>query len=220
LDLRAIDAKDIQRQFHSQAERARKAFESTVQRLRVRSSFEVARGSVKEELLDALRDADLLSLGKGGRSLAARLGLGSNARAIATAARGSVLVHSHIRHIIGPVAVVFDGSDAGHRALATGIELTRGYGPEVIVLCISETRELAQELASLASEVVAADNLKAQCRHLTPADAPRLVRLARFYGADAMVVPAHSPILSDEAIESVITGFSGPVLVTGGTEKS
>jgi nucleotide-binding universal stress UspA family protein len=217
---RAIDAKDIQRQFHSQADRARQAFDKTVQRLRVKASFEVARGSVKEELLTALHDADLLSLGKGGQSLAAHLGLGSTARAIATAARGSVLMHSHIRHIVGPVAVVYDGSDFGQRALDTAVALTRNSGPSLIALCIAETREMAQELALLADAAASAEGLTAQCRHLTPADASRLVRLARFYGADAMIVPARSPILPDDAVEAVITGFSGPVLVTGGAEET
>jgi hypothetical protein len=149
-----------------------------VQRFSTASSFKVARGAVKEELLTALHDADLLILGKGGRSLAAHLGLGSTARAIATAARGTVLMHSHLRRISGPVAVVYDGSGEGEGALSAAIELTR----------------------------------------LLPADASRLVRLSRFYGADAMIVPARSEVLPDTAVEAVITGFSGPVFVAGGTD--
>jgi len=217
---RAINTNDITRQIKSQAERARQAFDTTARRLGVRSSFKVARGTVQEELLAALRDADLLSLGKGGRSLAARLGLGSTARAIAMAARGSVLMHSHIRKITGPVAAVYDGSSAGVRALGMGIALTRGYGPDLIVLCIAPTREESQELAHRASDLVADEGLTARCRHLTPADAPRLVRLTRFHGGNAIIVPARSPVLPDAAVESVITGFSGPVLVTGGAEES
>ncbi len=217
---RAINTNDIKRQINTQADRARQAFDATARRLGVRSSFKVARGAVQEELLAALRDADLLVLGKGGRSSAAHLGLGSTARAIAMAARGSVLVHSHVRKITGPVASVYDGSGAGMRALGMGIALTRGYCSDLIVLCIAETREAAQELARRASDLVEAEGLTARCRHLTPADAPRLVRLTRFHGGHAIIVPARSPVLSDAAVESVITGFSGPVLVTGGVEES
>jgi nucleotide-binding universal stress UspA family protein len=215
---RAINPKDIQRQFRTLADRARREFDRVVQRFSTASSFKVARGAVKEELLTALHDADLLILGKGGRSLAAHLGLGSTARAIATAARGTVLMHSHLRRISGPVAVVYDGSGEGEGALSAAIELTRICGPDLIALCIAETREASQELASTASDTVAAAGLTAHCRHLLPADASRLVRLSRFYGADAMIVPARSEVLPDTAVEAVITGFSGPVFVAGGTD--
>lgn len=215
---RAIDPADIKRQFRSQSERARQAFERTAQRLRIRSSFAVAQGTVKEQLLAALRDADLLSLGKGGRSLAAHLGLGSTARAIASAARGSVLIHSHIRRIKGPVAVVYDGAVGGERGLATALAFTRGNWRGVVVLCVAATKEDARELAEQADRLATEEGLTTECRHLTPADAGRLVRLARLHGADAMIVPAHSPILPDAAIEAVITGFSGPVVVAGGSD--
>ena len=213
---RAVDPADIKRQFRSQADRARSALEKTAQRLSVRASFEVARGSVKDELLGVLREGDLLSLGKGGQSLAARLGLGSTARAIATAAQGCVLMHSHVARVNGPVTVIYDGHPAADRALATAVELVRGHEARLIIMCIAATREATQELARTASARVKGEGIEARCRHLTAADAPELVQLARFFGTNTIVLPANSPTLGEQVVEAVARDFAGPVLVVAG----
>ncbi len=209
---RRVDPDNLRRQLQSQAERARRDLESAAVSRGVPTSFKVARGRVNDELLAALSQADLLSLGKGGKTLAARLGLGSTARAIASRATGRVLLLSHVSRVAGPIAVVYDGSPSGDRALASARELAHGLNTDLTALCLAETSERARDLAGRVTDI-AGDALLVSCHHCDVNDVPKLARLARSYGANAMVVPAGGPILPDQTVELIVKTFSGPVLI-------
>jgi len=211
-EFRSVDPENLRRQLRWQAERARKGLESAALSRGVTVSFKVARGRVNEELLAALSEADLLSLGKGGKTLAARLGLGSTARAIASGASGRVLLLSHVSRVVGPVAVVYDDSASGERALASARELARGLDTGLTALCLAQTREGAQDLATRIRET-AEGSESVRCRHCTVSDISDLAKIARSMGANAMVVPAGGAILRDQMVESIVKSFSGPVLI-------
>ena len=210
---RQIDPDSVRRQLHSQAERARGTLIRAATNHRVTVSFRVARGRVNEELLAALSEADLLSLGKGGRTIAARLGLGSTARAIAASANGHVLLLSHVSRVTGPIAVVHDGSSAADLALNTAGDLAGRIKTHTIALCLAKTREESSELAVRVSATANAAGFNTRCRHCTRMDARDLARLARSFGANMMVVPVRSSVLSDGVVEGIVTDFFGPVLL-------
>jgi hypothetical protein len=51
------------------------------------------------------------------------------------------------------------------------------------------------------------------CRHCTRTDSRELARLARFFGANMMVVPVRGSVLSDRVVEGIVRDFFGPVLL-------
>jgi len=210
---RRIDPENVRRQLRSQAGRARESLTRAAVRRRVTASFRVARGRVNEELLAALSQSDLLSLGKGGRTLAARLGLGSTARAIAASASGHVLLLSHVSRVSGPIALLHDGSPAGERAFAVASDLGRRLNTPVTALCVAATRAEAGELAAHVSSTATRAGYGIRCRQCTLTDARDLARLARFNGANMIVIPARSLVLTDHVVEGVVRDFFGPVLL-------
>ncbi|UCD24550.1 MAG: universal stress protein [Gemmatimonadota bacterium] len=210
---RPIDPAGVRRQLRSQAGRARETLIRAATSHRVTVSFRVARGRVNEELLSALSQADLLSLGKGGRTIAARLGLGSTARAIASSANGHVLLLSHVSHVTGPIAVVHDGSPVADQALNIAGDLAVRINTQATALCVSNTRETSGELALRVDATASASGFNVRCRHCTRTDSRELARLARFFGANMMVVPVRSALLSDQVVEGIVRDFFGPVLL-------
>ncbi len=210
---RRIDPDNVRRQFRSQAERARESLTRAAVRHRVTASFRIVRGRVNEELLAALSQSDLLSLGKGGKTLAARLGLGSTARAIAATASGHVLLLSHVSQVTGPIAVVHDGSPAGERALAVAADLGRRLNAPVTALCVAQNQTEATDLAARVGSAATEAGYDIRCRHCILTDARDLARRARFNGANMIVMPARSPALSDRVVEGVVKDFFGPVLL-------
>lgn len=210
---RRIDPDNLRRQLQSQAGRAREFLTRAAVRHRVTASFRVARGRVDQELLAVLAQSDLLSLGKGGKTLAARLGLGSTARAIATTASGHVLLLSHVSRVSGPIAAVHDGSGAGQRTLEVAVDLGRRLNTSVTVLCVAGTRSEAAELAARVAAEASDASQDVRCRHCSPSDARDLARIARYSGANMIVMPARSTILSDSTVEGVARIFFGPVLL-------
>jgi len=212
---RAVNPAQFERQFRSQAERARNTLWYIAERLRLSASFHVARGSVKGELLKALGDADMLSMGKGGRSVTARLGLGTNAKAVAAGAGGIVLFLSHVASVSGPPAVIYDGSELGNKALGAAGELARALGSALIVLCPAETGPGIKELEERAKDALDKQDSVLEFRQVLTQNVPDIARYVRFSGANVAVIPAKSPVLPREAIETLLSRFSGPVMLVG-----
>ena len=115
---RRVERDDLQRKLRARAAVLRHELEALAEENKLRSTFRVVRGAVDSELLAAALDSDLLALGRLGHSFARRARLGSAARtAIARAASSVLLVQPDVAG--GPLLVLFDGSSASRRALAT-----------------------------------------------------------------------------------------------------
>ena len=217
---RAINPGQFEREFRSQADRARNTLWYIAERYRLTASFQTARGSVNAELLKAMSEADMLSMGKGGQSVAASLGLGTNAKAIAERTSGVVLLLSHVAHVSGPPAVVYDASDNGDRALAAAVELARILGTAVMVLSPIEVELSKEEIEERARSKLTAPYPPLEFRRILVHNVMDLARNVRSSGANVAVVPTQSAYLPIEAIESLLSRFFGPVMLVGGGASS
>jgi hypothetical protein len=142
---RRMEQAHLEREFQIQASLLRKIMADIAGQRRVNWSFQVVRGGVTDQLLEAAASARMLSLGRVGRSPGKRIG--STAQAIAVRADRPVVFQSRKRTLSGPYTVVFTGSAASHRALQLGAELALQEDSFVRVLAAGE--ELAAEAAGV-----------------------------------------------------------------------
>lgn len=212
---RALNLGQFERELRTHADRARNTLWFVAERLRMTASFSVARGSVKKELLKALRDCDMLSMGKGGSSVTASLGLGTNAKAVAAGGFGIALLFSHVASISGPPAVVYDGSPASEVALIAAGELAVTLDTALIVLCPVEARHSKSELREMAQEKLTGLQTDVEYRQLVTRSPLDLARNVRSSGANLVIVPTKGSVLTPEAIETLLSRFSGPVMLVG-----
>jgi nucleotide-binding universal stress UspA family protein len=208
---RRLSGVDMERQLRFQAERAREALAAVERRLGVRTSFRIARGTVAEQLINALKAEDLLSLGA--RGWASGRGLGSTARTVAFTSRGRVLILPHGARLTGPAAVLFDGSPSGVEALETALAIAGGRPRDVHVYCVAETEKDGEHLARQAADHLGPGGEGILYRQVKPKDLPRATPAIRTAGANTLVVPGSSDLIADGVIETVVTEFPGPALV-------
>jgi nucleotide-binding universal stress UspA family protein len=145
---RRIEQNHLEREFRMQASLLRKIMADVAGQKRISWSFQVVRGGVTDQLLEAATAARMLSLGRVGRSPGKRTG--STAQAIAQRAQRPVVFQSRQRTLHGPYTVLFSGSPAAVRALNLGIELSSQEASVLKVLVPAE------ELAAGAQALVAA----------------------------------------------------------------
>jgi nucleotide-binding universal stress UspA family protein len=217
---RAINPDQFEREFRSQADRARNTLWYVAERFRLTASFQVARGPVKAELLKAMRNADMLAIGKGGQSVAASLGLGTNAKAVAADASGIVLLFSHVARVSGPPAVVYDGSEIGDKALRAAAVLAQTLGTQLKVLFPIEVELEKEEIEDRARQAVAEQQVDLEFRRILIQNVTDLARNVRSSGANVAVVPTKTQFLPIVAIETLLSQFFGPVMLVGGTVDS
>lgn len=138
---RRVDVRNMERAMRGQALRARVALERIVERLRLQGTFRVARGAVIEELLVAAREADLIVLGAAGVEPALRRRVGETLRGVVARAQHPVLVMAPGAGLRPPVVALYDGSEAGRRALEIGAQLSIQLGEEMTVLVLETSDE-------------------------------------------------------------------------------
>ncbi len=123
-----FDQAQMEQYWQAQAAQARHELAVIARSKQISHSFEIVRGAVTSQLLNAALNADLLALGRLGRSLPGRTRLGSTAQTSVSQASGSVLLMGDGFNLRQPLVLIYDGTPAAQRALAVAIELARLNG--------------------------------------------------------------------------------------------
>jgi nucleotide-binding universal stress UspA family protein len=129
---RRMEQTHMEREFRIQASQLRKIMADVAGQRRIAWSFQVVRGGVTDQVLEASQAARMLSLGRVGRSPGKRTG--STAQAIAARTQRPVVLQSRQRRVGGPFVVVYTGSEAADHALALGVQLAAQEGGALLVL--------------------------------------------------------------------------------------
>lgn len=170
--VRPIDLPDVERAFKRQAEHAKRSLAHAAQKLQLPWSFQVARGTLLDEVLAAAA-ADLVVTGRQ-QSVARSIGSGSRA------AGGEQLV-----------SALFDASDAGFRALTAALHLAQGH-PELLLLLVpSNGARSHMEIERLAADWLGARVASTRVQLVSAARALTRHTLGRVRSR-ALVVPASS----------------------------
>lgn len=149
---RRLEQTHLEREFRIQATRLRKIMADVAGQRRIAWSFQVVRGAVTDQVLAASTDAQMLSLGRVGRSPGKRTG--STAQAVARQTQRPVVIQSTNRKLAGPFTIVYTGTLASDNAIALAIRLSDQDHSPLTVLLFGEPPQgvLEQQLAAAASE--------------------------------------------------------------------
>ncbi len=203
---RGAESEEVEGQLRAHARRARRTLDRLADRLRIQSSFHVARGAVDQEILAAAADADLVTLGRIGWTMRRRRDLGTTARALISRGRGRVLLLERSLAIRPPIVVLFDGSDAGRDALGLAAHLaSRRNDPLRVLLVGADAQALRAEVAGLLGAGVETSWLG------RPGPETLAHAISRLMGG-VVVVPVATPDLDEEHLRTLLDHLACPVL--------
>ena len=211
--LEALDSPRMERALRAQAAQAREALAAAAGRAQVHWSFRVVRGHVAQEVLEAASQADLVTLGKQGRSRSPGARLGSTALRVALNAPGALLLVEHGVPGGQPVLVLYDGSEGAQRALDAAARLARTGGTHLIVLLLAGAPDTVKQLEQQAAHLFEAWGVHPHFRPLPGADVHILSRALRSEGDGLVVLSARSPLLPEETIQKLLDRIRNPVLL-------
>jgi nucleotide-binding universal stress UspA family protein len=212
-DRRRIERQEVLRELRVLARRLEQAFTALVERQNLRGDFRVARGAVVTELLAAAEEADILFVGKAGRSPRHYHRLGSTTRMALSTAPCSTIVMQHRSSLRPPILVVHDGSAAAQRAL-TAAAAFRAHEDDPLTILL-----LAPDLSTVArrrEEVTAwleQSGVPAAIRVLSVANAAALAHTVRMQECGMLILPAVAELLEDEAVQCLLDEIEVPVLL-------
>jgi len=207
-----VDSLKLERSLKLQAKSAKEALTRVAGKCMVQHSFRVCRGIVPAEVLAAACEADLLVLGRSGRSPTCRKGLGSTARkALAEGKKPLLLIRPGFSVKDWPVLVLYDGSEGSRQALDAALDLTQ---PDITlnVLILDETLERGRKIEHELSESIALPESAFVYHHLPLKDGKTLLRYIRMVDSGLLVLSDRMNI-SREAVHELINEIDYPVLL-------
>jgi nucleotide-binding universal stress UspA family protein len=184
--VRPLDVPDVERAFKRQAEQVRRLLVQTAAALELPWSFQVARGSLLDEVLAAALLADLTIVGE--RQPAGERSTGSTRP---TQGESQVLA-------------LFDATEGAFRALAAALQLAHGHGERVSLLIPRELGTSAERLRRLAAERL----------HVAP-QLPEVETLPtmRRRRRRALVLPRGEPRARRDEIQALLQTAECPVVL-------
>jgi nucleotide-binding universal stress UspA family protein len=201
---RPLDQLAMERELRLQAEKVRQALAVVATQRRLKWSFRIARGQVAAEVLTVAAEADLVALGKASWASTRPVRLGSTARAIIAQASQAVLLLQHGAAICAPIQVVYDGSPAGRRVLATAARLLATTGDHPTVTILADSDDEAQHLEEEATEQLHPWSGQVRFRRLSSPSVEDLARVIRATGGGTVIMNAQHPILAGDGLQAIL----------------
>jgi len=211
--LEALDSPKMERALKAQAEQARQALAAAAGDAHVRWSFRVVRGHVAQEVLAAASQADLVTLGKQGRSKSPKARLGSTALRVASGISRALLLVEHGVPTAPSVLVMYDGSGGAQHALDAAARLARANGAHLTVLLLADAPDEAKRLEQEAAHQIESLGVHLRFHTLYQVDVHSLLRALHSEGGGLIVLSGESAVLSQETIQKLLHRIRNPVLL-------
>lgn len=210
---RQVEPVDVERALRLQAQRMRRLVAEAAG-TRIAWSFRVVRGDVGRVVLEAARDAELLTLGFVGDRPSGGRRAGSLARRAVREAPGSVLLSQRWRADDGPVVLCLDDSPAGERALATAASLARAHGRTLTVVCFGEVLgKAARKLEARAAERLGVLDVPARFIRVPPDARRALAGVLHTAHGGTLVIAATSDLARSDILDVMIEDCSCSLLL-------
>ena len=209
---RRLEPSRLEQQLRGQAEQIRRALAAAADRRGVIWDFRSIRGSVARELISAGAEADLIIMGRSGRSFLGSGRVGSAVRAVIAQRRGLTMILHRCCEPDQPV-VVYDGTETARKAVEAALHFMVDREGPVSVFLLADSKAEAQAFREAVTEQLKPHGLTARFRPLISSN-PMVV--AHFVGMEStgpLLLPAEKWSGREEELLKLVKEVTNPVLV-------
>ena len=195
---RPLSQVDVEQTWRREAEALQHQLAEAAGRLRLRWSFQVARGRVIAEIHTQAQAFDLIVLGK-------RTGIDVVRVTQTQVAR---------LYPSGPVLVLFEDVATSTHSLEMGAMLARRNGVELVLLVCAGSEPAYRAACADAQAVLKAHATRGRCTWLPVLDGARLIEVARREAAGCLVLANRERFLTLAGFERVLDEIDCPTVMT------
>ncbi|MBN1929231.1 MAG: universal stress protein [Chlorobiaceae bacterium] len=207
-----LDTAQLERLLRLQAEQARELLQHTAQARTLHHTFRVLRGMVSEQLMLAAPEADMLVLGRSGRSPSCRKSLGSTARtALSEGKMNVMLMRPGVTAAEGPLLVLYDGSEASKRALGTALAIA-GPASTLNLLVTNPAPDAIERCRQETEAIMSGRTIETGYYHLPFTEGKQLASFIKMIDSGLLVI-GKGMNLPDATVQELIDNIDYPVLV-------
>lgn len=207
-----IEPESLMRAMRRQAEQAKRELEESAARHSLTPEFRISRGLVPGEVLAAAVGADLLVLGRSGRSPSCRKRLGSTALAAAQEApMARLLMKPGYEPGELPVMALIDSSSSTTATLQAALALLPDGQPLHLFLLAASPGE-AEALQARIEQEPALRQVEYHCHYLPPQPPEALARYIRLIDSGLLVLNT-AMALTPETLLGLLNHLDTPVML-------
>lgn len=211
---RELRLPEIELQLRVQAERIRRTFIEMAEKAGVSWEFQNVRGTVASEILAAGTMADLVVLGKIGRSLSGVRRSGSTVRQLLLQRRGMTLImETGVRFLRAPVAAVYNGTVSGQKTLDAAVYLAQSHDAPLKVIIVGGSDIEAKKQQRRAEQHLQSFGMVAVFRHLIRPTTTELSIYIRQEIKGLVVLPNMEEWFAGEKLCGLVEEIENPVLL-------
>lgn len=210
---RQLDPDGLQRQLRVQADQMRRSLAMAAKLRGVSWEFRVKRGPVAAEVMSAGADADLMIMGRSGRSLTAQRRMGSTVRSMVLQRSGMTFILTSSLRLTAPAILLYDGSAAGRKALDIAGSLVEAQDRRLTVVVVAESRSESRDLQDDTARLLSGYDITADFRTVVQPSYGGLAWLVRITGIGPVILPCGKERLQGEPLCSLVEEITNPVLL-------
>ena len=212
-----LDKNNLERQLRARATNVRSKLAELSSLYDVPWSFQVSRGGVSSEILEASFQVDLTILGKIGWSLSGGAKLGSTVEQILRKGSGPTFILQQGVRLKDPVIVLFTGSQLSWNSLSIAAKIKKITLDPLVVLLPAASGQEYRELSQKVLAYLRAQNIKEpMCRHL---EKPYIQDLYQNISSSGpIVLPDETIEQLETSLKEILSRFDNPVLLVKNKE--
>jgi len=211
---RRITLANMERQIQQQTARLHAIVEALATQQHINVDFKVLRGHISEELCLAAQQMDLLILGKKNfRQLQPAPKLGRITHDVLSTLSCNVLLLQQGAVVERPVAVLFDGSEAGQRALQLALQLAHGDHDQLLLIYPATGEQQQQTWQQQAVTLSRELGVDAAWRELDRNSSDALLRTLMQNNSRVLILATLTTNFTADVVQEIIQRSPVPVIV-------
>ncbi len=208
-----LEEEGLEKQVDLLKQRLRRQLESISKKNKITYSWETTRGPVAEEILEAAKKADLITIGRCGRSLPLKNKLGSTAKAIIQKADKPVLLLKKGLNLGNTITVVFDASEQSQKGLNLALSLAQKNSGKLSVLVLNKDQEIEAQRNRKLEKIVEKADIPVTVTVLNNPSRWQFLNVINYQHSGLLVIPKDQSFLQVDSLETTLEYLNCPLLM-------
>lgn len=191
--------------------RLREKLENISRRHKITHSWRSTFGKVEEAILDAAKEADLITIGLKGVSARRKI-LGSSARRIIKLADKPILILKEGLRLGSTITAVYDGSKESKKGIEMALDMTERNESTLTILVVNSHSESLERRNRKLDNLLRGTTVFAEIERLDKPDAGRFLNSVNEQESGLLIVPKDQPLLK-RSLPVILNHINCPLLM-------
>lgn len=211
--IRPLGEQAIEKQVRAIARRMERALRVLGENSEVMYNFRSVRGSVESQLLEASEKADLITIGRVGKSVTRGKRLGKTARTLLNNVKKPILILQHGLKLGDTIAVMYDQSEVSRQVLQVAKDLAVRNGSRIDVIAHQKLAEDSEALKEELKEQVKDTNVKVRLFLMKTEDVLSVAQTVNSERGGLLIAPRAHSLFRNTNLESMLQHIKCPLLL-------